>query len=1143
MPGYVQASEYPILTGGNRVETWYGAGALNPCPVIFNPATGPAAGINTVFVYARGFSNPPTGILPGGFQEPCSIGVITQRVNFFDPDPSAWNLRASENPVIENGGASPWDNSRFRAPNAIVLGGKIVVYASAYDNPNPSSRLFRWESSDGFTFSSPVELTFNGGYFGRPCRGVFEANGRVWMLIGDSTGSGDIVSRTLRSSPDGISNWITHGDAIELGTEAGAGDDYAMSTGFVEVDGDFAYCWVPACPTFGDWPEVVMWHRIPLSELGTTDRIWDRHPEPQYVRGPNEGAIWSFSPMTINGTRYGFKEHAGMADWTDVGSTEMNDARDDDYAGYGTDIFSHISIAIDSDPRSLAEAWAGDVLPTGDVVLRNVESGAYLTPADTSSTSRVVTKAEITEQAVWTMDVIRGFRRLSVKAAGAVGSQVLDLTGAPDANRNIGTAALINPDNGDEDKAWYLPRVGDQIAGRAPVVAIISRESSLALQATGEGDDAQVKQYPYRGLASQMWEVVEVVPAGETATIGTDDGVVTVPLPAGDLVGTTAVQTLSNKTMHLAIQAGSRADLVASLPDFASMADGDCVITTENLRFIKLDGATVIGDMPGFLPGGELTHFHFGPVATDMGAAAIAAITYAATLSTMVASETLASGAVRLGPKSLIKVNLMGAVLGTSVPIWPVDVDGVELTNGVVKSLAGTMTASDYVIYPHASGSGLISTIALTDLVIDCNDVSSGIHLSRIEYAPSLDTIKVAQIAAGGKGIHTSVKVGDLRMNNITVAEHAWSDAARVDQVNRTAIGIDIGTADCQLDNIKLPYNMRGLVKSATGPVQIGKIHFYQGAITGTVDDASDIIGMDIQYPSGVNIADIYAGNAAIHINCDELNGATGNKAMSIGRVQFFATGAGDSDHLMRFTTTVANNDMAGLKMGIVTGKDGGINAFRWAPTGAGSFLPLNRLKWTVPTLTDATGEPFQHTDDAGVLLADASPILANAGWMNLDQDNVLRFGGSQPGVVEWLNGVTLQVDANNSGATGFTVLSDVNTLLVSNETTPLGVNEIYIGLGLASGGSHIARIGYSGDALVITPTNATGDAEDNAKQLRFDTTARVWHVEGGFMITGTSAPASASATGTLGEIRMDASYIYICTATNTWKRVAIATW
>jgi hypothetical protein len=39
------------------------------------------------------------------------------------------------------------------------------------------------------------------------------------------------------------------------------------------------------------------------------------------------------------------------------------------------------------------------------------------------------------------------------------------------------------------------------------------------------------------------------------------------------------------------------------------------------------------------------------------------------------------------------------------------------------------------------------------------------------------------------------------------------------------------------------------------------------------------------------------------------------------------------------------------------------------------------------------------------------------------------------------------------------------------------------------------------------------------------------------------TAPASAGATGTTGQIAFDSSYIYICTAANTWKRVAIATW
>ena len=37
--------------------------------------------------------------------------------------------------------------------------------------------------------------------------------------------------------------------------------------------------------------------------------------------------------------------------------------------------------------------------------------------------------------------------------------------------------------------------------------------------------------------------------------------------------------------------------------------------------------------------------------------------------------------------------------------------------------------------------------------------------------------------------------------------------------------------------------------------------------------------------------------------------------------------------------------------------------------------------------------------------------------------------------------------------------------------------------------------------------------------------------------------PASATATGDAGEICWDANYIYVCTATNTWKRAALSTW
>lgn len=39
------------------------------------------------------------------------------------------------------------------------------------------------------------------------------------------------------------------------------------------------------------------------------------------------------------------------------------------------------------------------------------------------------------------------------------------------------------------------------------------------------------------------------------------------------------------------------------------------------------------------------------------------------------------------------------------------------------------------------------------------------------------------------------------------------------------------------------------------------------------------------------------------------------------------------------------------------------------------------------------------------------------------------------------------------------------------------------------------------------------------------------------------TAPSSSTDTGTKGEIRVTATYIYVCTATNTWVRSALATW
>ena len=100
-------------------------------------------------------------------------------------------------------------------------------------------------------------------------------------------------------------------------------------------------------------------------------------------------------------------------------------------------------------------------------------------------------------------------------------------------------------------------------------------------------------------------------------------------------------------------------------------------------------------------------------------------------------------------------------------------------------------------------------------------------------------------------------------------------------------------------------------------------------------------------------------------------------------------------------------------------------------------------------------------------------------------------------------------IGAKRSGSTIQALASAETVLQVSNHTTNL----------LTVLGSGNVGIGTT------TPTEAL-DVNSDAIRIR---TAQT--------------PGSASATGTAGMICWDSSYVYVCTATNTWKRVAIATW
>jgi hypothetical protein len=116
-----------------------------------------------------------------------------------------------------------------------------------------------------------------------------------------------------------------------------------------------------------------------------------------------------------------------------------------------------------------------------------------------------------------------------------------------------------------------------------------------------------------------------------------------------------------------------------------------------------------------------------------------------------------------------------------------------------------------------------------------------------------------------------------------------------------------------------------------------------------------------------------------------------------------------------------------------------------------------------------------------------------------------------------------LRLDSGSGGYAGFQMYDGNvgNSWAVGHE------------FGATSNASLVFSYGAVGSETVKASISSTGifngaglDVTGNTLRLR---TART--------------PASATAAGNAGDICWDANYIYVCTATNTWKRTAISTW
>lgn len=153
--------------------------------------------------------------------------------------------------------------------------------------------------------------------------------------------------------------------------------------------------------------------------------------------------------------------------------------------------------------------------------------------------------------------------------------------------------------------------------------------------------------------------------------------------------------------------------------------------------------------------------------------------------------------------------------------------------------------------------------------------------------------------------------------------------------------------------------------------------------------------------------------------------------------------------------------------------------------------------------------------------------------------------------VIELKSGGVLRI--NTSGTNGLIQMSS-NTTAASG--IGLALTGVYSSATSAVGISIAPTINQTGSAtytaLFVNPTEtSTGTGVKlladfrvgGDSKFRVDNTGKVMTKADSVNIATAKTPASANATGTTGDIAWDSDYVYVCVATDTWKRSSLGSW
>ena len=433
---------------------------------------------------------------------------------------------------------------------------------------------------------------------------------------------------------------------------------------------------------------------------------------------------------------------------------------------------------------------------------------------------------------------------------------------------------------------------------------------------------------------------------------------------------------------------------------------------------------------------------------------------------------------------------------------------------------------------------------------------------------------------------------------------HTGTDAAlRAGSLNLTGTGtiLDVD-ANANIDGT-LTVDGQIISQVTSGPalvipntVKINNLNadLLDGYTTATANTASTVVVRDASGNFAANILTVASGTGAgAGIQGNALTADTLKTARTItvdGVVDGSVSFNGGSN--VTISTTFNDSDITALAAqtgtGLVTRTGTGTYAQRTLQVTAASGITLTNADGVAgnPTINvasastnsannlvirDASGNFAANVitaDLTGDVTGDVTGNASTASAVSVSQSGsvgdyfvgiVANSAGSGTSALRADSGLKFNVSTNVLTAGGFSgpltgdVTGDVTGDLTGNADTATQVatqtvqtnfnQEHFLPFVVSNSASVINQSVLTDGGATYNPFQNRITADTFAGDLTGNVTGNVdGNVSGEVTLEG-AAPASATATGTAGDIRYDAEFIYICVATNTWKRAAISTW